>query len=142
MEINFKDYLSEEEIKEIVKDEFRIKIRNEMNSEAETNRIISNLCYQFVWDMVDKQIEGSLEVILRDKIINIIKEMTDFCIFRKADAWDKKESLGQKILEQAIIDNSEIIKQKVKSYLKNLDENNNYIFGEAVKEAIITKIIA
>lgn len=143
MEINIMDYLDDDKIKEIAEQEVRNKIREMLHTEASTERIISNLSYQFVWDFVDKQfVDSDLEKILTEKITKIITELSSFNVFKKKDAWDRQESVGQKILDQAVLDNQDIIKQKIRLFLENLDEDDNYTFGEAVKEAIVNKIMA
>ena len=49
MNINFKDYLSEEEIKEIIIDELRKKAREHFCNEKEFTRILTNISYYELW---------------------------------------------------------------------------------------------
>ena len=49
MEINFKDYLTDNEVKEIVQDELRIQVRRFFSgTEENTQRLLSNLAYSIV----------------------------------------------------------------------------------------------
>jgi len=141
MEINIKDYLSEDEIKDIVKGELRSKVASIFSNESETVRIIGNMSYHFIWECVDKEIGGNLENKIKEKVIEVLSGLTEFSLFRRKDAWEKQESIGQKILDQAISDNSSIIHNQVKTYLENLDEDN-YVFEQAVREAITQKILS
>lgn len=54
MDINIREYLDDNSLKEIAEQEFRNRIYKEFSSESETKRITSNLCYQFVWDMMKR----------------------------------------------------------------------------------------
>ena len=46
MEINFREYINKEEMKEIIKDEVRIKIRQEFSREENFKRILTNSLYE------------------------------------------------------------------------------------------------
>ena len=51
MEINFKDYLTEEQIQKIVADELRISIRGQINKDN-AERLLTNTAYYIVWEEV------------------------------------------------------------------------------------------
>lgn len=57
MDINFKDYLSEEEIKEIVIDELRKETRKHFCNEKEFTRILTNISYYELWKKSKKKFQ-------------------------------------------------------------------------------------
>ena len=54
MEINFKEYLSEDEIKDIVIDEFRSQLQAVFKQEKELERVMGNLAYHIIQEELEK----------------------------------------------------------------------------------------
>ena len=61
--INFKDYLSEEEIKEIVIDELRKETRKHFCNEKEFTRILTNISYYELWKKIEEEVPNSQDII-------------------------------------------------------------------------------
>jgi hypothetical protein len=137
--INIEDYLSENEIKEIVEDEFKNTVRQMFCNDTETTRLIGNMSYRFIWKCVDDKVDGGLEEKIVNKTLDVLNNMSDFSLFRRKDCYEPEDSVAQKILNKTIIENENIIINKVINYLTHLEEDS-YIFDSAVKEAIIKKI--
>lgn len=140
MEVNIQDYLSNNEIKEIVKEQFANRVSKIFNTEYDTERIIGNLSYKFIWKVVDEEIGDNFQNRIKEKVVKIINDLTDFCVFRRKSDYEKEESIGQKILNEAVQENADIIKNKVKKHLENLDDE--YIINQAVTNAVIQKIMS
>lgn len=142
LEIDIKDYLTDEEIKEIVRDGFKYQINRRLDSETEIERILGNLSYELVWQMVDEVIGKSGEKIIKQKVTDIINNLTEFSVFREKNDYSRKEnSIGTKILDKAVEDNQHIIIEKIKKYMENIEvEDENYFFDKIIKEALIKKI--
>lgn len=85
--IDIDEYLSENERKEIAKEAFKDACIGKFKDESEVKRIISNSAYDIVYDLVDKQFDIKLETILKDKVHEIVTNLTAFNIFKKPDAW-------------------------------------------------------
>jgi len=120
MELKIEDYLSEEEIKEIAKQAVIIKVREAIRKD-DLARIISNSAYHFIWKVVDEQIDGNLIDIIKEKTIKIINELSSYCIFRQRDAWQNEDSKAYTYVQQAIEDNKEVIFNRVKESMMNIN---------------------
>jgi hypothetical protein len=128
MELRIEDYLSEEEIREIAKEEVIRQVREAIRKD-DLDRIISNSAYKFIWKAVDEQIDDDLIDIIKDKTIKIINELSNYCVFRQRDAWQNEDSKAYTYMQQAIEDNKEIIFNKVKEIMMDIDKEK--IMSEA-----------
>lgn len=111
MNINIEDYLSDDEIKQIVKEEFRNKIQENLRRNGVTTWI-ANLGYQNVFEIINTEIP-EYESLVKEKTKEVIEGLTSYSVFRKKDLVDNEDSLGQKYLEQAVENNKEIINEKI-----------------------------
>ena len=112
MNIDFKDYLSETEVKEIVSDTLREEVRKHFRDEENAKRLINNLSYQIIFDEVDSILPNSRKIIV-DNVIKTIKEQEDmsFYVFYNGDYG--KKSLGYQIMEDTVRENKEVIKENI-----------------------------
>lgn len=88
--INILDYLSEEEMTEIARDEFRARLRS--NSQNDIERIACNAAYNVIWQAVDEVYDSEVEEILKAKVLEILSDMSNFNVFAKPNAWDRAEN--------------------------------------------------
>ena len=122
MEINFTDYLSQEQIREFCDDELRNQIRTYFRDENNANRLIINLSYQFMRDEIEK-ITPNYEKQITEKVASLIAEndlsfhLFDFDSYGSG----RQKSLGAKIYEQAVQENKELIKSRIVECIKNKD---------------------
>lgn len=122
MEINFKDYLSDNEVKEIVQDELRIQVRKLFSgTEENTQRLLSNLAYAIVRDEVDK-IVPNYEQDLVNKVAELIKSKDlSFHVFNYHYSTNAPTSFGSKVIEQTVKENQQLIKDKVVKTIQEAD---------------------
>ena len=101
MDIKIEDYLDEQEIKEICKDALYQKIREDMR-ELNVNDIIANISYAEVAAMVDKYVgeDDFCKKEIPQKVHRVIDELSTYTVFRKADAWERKNSIAYDIMQE------------------------------------------
>ena len=101
MDIKIEDYLDEQEIKEICKDALYQKIREDMR-ELNVNDIIANISYAEVEAMVDTYVgeDNFCKKEIPQKVHRVIDELSTFTVFRKADAWERKNSIAYDIMQE------------------------------------------
>lgn len=139
MEIDINKYLTEEEIKNIVADEVRSIVQSflKVQDKNSIERIISNSAYGVIWGAVDKVYDGEVDTLLKNKVIEIINNMTEFNVFRKPNAWDRSVNTPYDVLCNSVRQHSqqldEIVKDKINTISKSEVCN---IAGEVVKERI------
>jgi len=137
MEINVQDYLSEDEMKEIAKDVWADQCRYKLEKDKE--RIVSNEAYACVFKMVDEVFGENLNQILTEKIVEIIKDMSSFNVFRVKNAWDRDESVAQKVMCQVVEENKHILKETVVAQMMNAKIDDEMV-AEAIREVIVNKL--
>lgn len=136
--INVADYLSEEDIASAC----RLALENHIGNEQDIHRIIDNHAYKIVYKMIDEVIEGKLEDLLRDKVLEIINNLNEFHVFKKPDAWDRGSNHPHRVLYDVVRENRDAVSKAVKvnmneSVKKALDGGVDKFISKAVKEMII-----
>ena len=101
MDIKIEDYLDEQEIKEICKDALYQKIRAYMHK-LNVNDIIANISYAEVAAMVDTYVgeDNFCKKEIPQKVHRVIDELSTCTVFRKADAWERKNSIAYDIMQE------------------------------------------
>lgn len=137
MEINIEDYFSEAEIKQIVEEEIRNDFRQKLRETD--NRLIVNGIYHRVAELVDQEIaeDPSLKDIIVEKTKGVITKLSNYSVFHKADAWEKRQgrtdSLGQQILEEEVAKRRERIGGRVQKLMDEMTYRD-------VKELVLNSV--
>ena len=100
-------------------------------------RIIGNITHEVVFSQVQEYIPDAKEKIVSGVKRAIAKDLS-YYVFRQKDAWDKEEALGTTYLKEAMKENKEMFKQKIKDYMINYDASKDIkdeISGEFKKMA-------
>lgn len=136
MDIDFKSYLSEEEIKNIYIEELRYKIHEELKY-SNVSTVLSNLSYEIVFKKVCdilKTNEDSVIETIAEKVVDIINDLSSYSVFRRKDEYgNNQDSLAQKYLIEAVENNKVLIEDRVKELM--IDFNLSY-FKDDLQEKI------
>jgi len=146
MEIEVKDYLSESEIKEIVQQELRFKVRQQFDLNN-IERIFANSAYHIVWEEVNKSIDYDMTELIKNKVIQIINELSAYSVFRDKGDYiygRDKNSNAQDYLNQYVEENKNIINDRVIEIMQGLDSEklNDQLYDliyQVVEDRIIGK---
>ena len=135
MDIKIEDYLSEEEIKEICKDALYQKIREDMRN-LNVNDIIANISHAEVAVMVDTYVgeDDFCKKEIPKKVHRVIDELSTYTVFRKADAWERKNSIAYDIMEEECRASRPLIKARVEQII------NEYKFPQLERDEIMYTI--
>ena len=147
--INIEDYLSEEEIKEICKDSVRCAILRQYGNtkEADIDRLVTNLSYEYVFRAVTDAFGEDAKQKIQDTVAKLLKkdDTIRYLMFRRADAWDRSEAPGLTILNNAIKDNEELIRNRVKEEIEKYDLASfdlKYRFEEMICQIVEEKLFS
>lgn len=135
MYIKLEEYLSKEEIKEICKDALYQKIREDM-LKLNVNDIIASISYAEVAAMVNTYV-GEDDFCKREiprKVRDVIADLSDFTVFRKADAWERKNSIAYDIMQEECRASRPLIKARVEQII------NEYNFPQLERDEIMYTI--
>ena len=135
MDIEIKDYLTHDEIKEICKDAVYQKVRDDMRG-LNINDIIANISHSDVAAMVDAYVgeDDFCKTEIPKKVRNVIENISTYTVFRKADAWEKKNSVAYDILEEECRAARPLIKARVEQII------NEYNFPQLERDEIMYTI--
>ena len=135
MDIDIKDYLTQEEIKDVCKDALYQKIREDMRG-LNINDIIANISNADVEAMVDAYVgeDDFCKTEIPKKVRNVIENMSIFTVFRKADVWERKSSIANDILEEECRAARPLIKKRVEQII------NEYNFPQLERNEIMYTI--
>lgn len=122
MDINFEEYLSESERKEIVASVFREKCVEALKQDGQ--RIISNSSYEIVQKMVDEIFDGKLNEILVEKTKEVINGLTSYTVFKNPNMWDAEASEGYKYLQEVIRNSKPLIQARITEIIATLNEDD------------------
>ena len=131
IEVNIHDYLSDDDVKDVLRKAIYDEIKESIRYDKSLTTFISNLSYKYVFNMVDEIVKESIgtgiEESIKQKVPEIINDLSSYSIFRAKDNW-QTESVGQKLLNEAVIENKDLLKDKVKELL--VKEYNKYNAGQ------------
>lgn len=132
--VNIEDYMTKEEIKEIIHQEIRYGVKKSLEHEYG----ISNTSYYLVASCVDQLLDKEDKKNILENTKKIISEMTSFSVFKEKDNWRQKDSLAQTYVNEAVESNKDLIKKKVDEIIIERIENisKSYMFNEGIKEEI------
>ena len=135
MNIDIKDYLTPEEIKNVCQDVLYQKIREDMRG-LNVYDIIANISHSDVEAMVDTYVgeDNFCKTEIPKKVRNVIENISIFTVFRKADAWERQSSVAQDILEEECRSARPLIKQRVEQII------NEYNFSQLERDDIMYTI--
>uniref|UniRef100_A0AB39AJU3 Uncharacterized protein n=1 Tax=Vibrio phage P018-4 TaxID=3229728 RepID=A0AB39AJU3_9CAUD len=140
MDIKLEDYLTEEEIK----DTLRQALRDKFDTYLEQNweRVCNNAAYNVVWKSVDEVIDGTFKQQLEDNVQKVMKNFNEFNLFRKPDAWDREPNSAYKLLMESVQNNKHLIDERVQEVIKGLQprEDWNIDLDCRIGDLILTKL--
>lgn len=123
-QINFSLYLTEEEQREIARDEFRAQIRNCLATKNDVERFVGNVAHVAIWEVVDEALgaEGaSARAIIGEKAATLIRNLSSYSVFREGDSvLNPKPSVGQQFLEEAVRENKDLIAKRVRRIINEV----------------------
>ena len=122
MEIAIEDYLSPKEIKDICKDALYEKVRNDMQG-LNVNDIIANISHAEVEAMVDAYVgnDNFCKTEIPKKVRAVIENLGTCSVFRKADAWERENSVAYDIMEEECRAARPLIKKSVERIIDQYD---------------------
>lgn len=123
MNIEIENYLSDDEIRQIVEEEFRNRIKSLFRTEKEITRIVTNLGYYNTFKIIENEVPNFKELI-KEQTKKQCENISSYSVFRKKDAFESENSLAQDYLEEAVEENKEIINKRVVEIMNSIDNQD------------------
>lgn len=122
LNIDVADYLSPQEIKELIQEQLRSEIHSFFRDEKNAQRLLSNLSYQIVFDEIDKVVPNSQQLVVVSTT-KVLKDIKSYSVFRDA-SYGSAPSLAYKYMEDAVRNNKALIEQQVVATMTSKDYSN------------------
>lgn len=121
LEINLEDYLTIDEIKDVIRDEFAASVAKTLSKETDLTRIIGNIAHEIVFNEVKKYIPEFKELLVKNVKKLIEEQNFQWYMFRGKDVWDKEEGPGLTIIKETLNSNKGAIKKRIEDEINNFD---------------------
>lgn len=144
IEIDIREWFSNEQMKEIAEDELRKAFRSQFQKEADVERVITNLSLEYIFALVADQWDGDFSELLREMVKKSINEDTvKYQVFRRRDAWDRTESPAVAILDDECAKSRPLIKAAVEKHISEypFNELDRDEIGCVIYDVIMEKIL-
>ena len=139
------DIASKEEIKEAALDAVRSLVTRQFSgSEENLNRLLTNLSYSHVVEMVNRQYDGKLEALLKEKVTGVINELSAYTVFQKKNAWEHEDSVAYKALQEEMALSRPLIKARVEQIIQEypFHELEQDEIGDVVYQCIMGRLFS
>lgn len=141
--IDVEKYFSQAEIKEIAEQELRNAFRRQFRTEADVERVLTNLTHEYIFSLVAEQWDGDFAELLKAKIKKAIEENVSFYVFRRKDSWGAAESPAVAILDEECKNSRPLIRECVERHVREypFHELNREEIGDTIWNVIMEKIL-
>ena len=143
LNINVFDHISEDEIKDIVKETLVNQLKDQIK--RETDRLIGNAAYYCAYRVLDDLLTPEQVEMVRENTIKILNGMTESTVFHRS-YWNKEpHSTAYNIMDNTVITNREEIIRKTSQVISNfnfeekLEDNCLNILQDAIIEKLSRK---
>ena len=143
MEINVTEYLSHDEIKEIIQEELRLQVRKHFSSETEALRLLGNLSYSIVQEEVDKIVPNHKEKLVSKVSELVLGKHLEYIIFNYRYSDNAPQSAGAIIVDNAVKAHKDLLNEKVKDTILKRDYSEEiWNKFESMADTFISNIYA
>lgn len=123
--IDIYEYLTDDQIKEICKEEFRRQIRIQFanNTEATIKRIIGNIAYQVIFEEISASIGADAWSILKDTVAKIMQDegTIRYVLFQRKDNFTYRNSPAVDMLDEITAKSRGLMEQKVREAIEKFE---------------------
>lgn len=123
--IDIYEYLTDDQINEICKEEVRRQIRMQFanQTEATIKRLIGNIAYQVVFEEISANIGADAWSMLKDTVSKIMQDegAIRYVLFQRKGDFTHKNSPAVDMLDEITTDNRGLMEQKVRETIEKFD---------------------
>ena len=134
-EIKVDDYLTEDEIKDIVIDEVRSSVRS--RNEENLTRIIKNASHYWFRDIVSDVMGENFNEKIEEQVKEILSKVSSYTIIRDG-SYGEKPSKAYLLMQEYVEKHKSILENRVKEKIENLSEFN--VLGYEGREEIASSV--
>ena len=110
--VNIGNLVSDEELSEIFKEEYRAEIRRFLRNGKDLERILTNAVYLSMYRFIDKCCHGKGKEKIRERVYKAIEEVPYYFVFQTSE-WHRPENYGYRLLMDVVKESRPQIEQRV-----------------------------
>ena len=137
MELKIEDYLTDEEVKDIIAAEIRTQTRHAFDSKRlDPNTLLSNAGYYAVFDAVDEYVgeNGYAQKQVERETRRVLNGMSEHTVFSDRGNYPRyRPSVAQEIVDEATKANRAVIERQV---AERLEDVSDLIGGEKINKFV------
>ena len=134
-EIKVDDYLTEDEIKDIVIDEVRSGVRS--RNEENLTRIIKNASHYWFRDIVSEVMGENFNEKIEEQVKEILSKVSSYTVIRDG-SYGEKPSKAYLLMQEYVEKHKSILENRVKEKIENLSEFD--VLGYEGREEIASSV--
>lgn len=134
-EIKVDDYLTEDEIKDIVIDEVRSSVRS--RNEENLTRIIKNASHYWFRDIVSEVMGENFNEKIEEQVKEILSKVSSYTVIRDG-SYGEKPSKAYLLIQEYVEKHKSILENRVKEKIENLSEFD--VLGYEGREQIASSV--
>ena len=134
-EIKVDDYLTEDEIKDIVIDEVRSSVRS--RNEENLTRIIKNASHYWFRDIVSEVMGENFNEKIEEQVKEILSKVSSYTIIRDG-SYGEKPSKAYLLIQEYVEKHKSILENRVKEKIESLSEFD--VLGYEGREQIASSV--
>jgi uncharacterized membrane-anchored protein YjiN (DUF445 family) len=142
IEFELSDVLSQEEIKQFVKDATIEHMRKKVSLECD--RLLSNTAYYASYKMLDDIFDCEQKQKLQKKVLNIMENLSEYTVFFSS-YYERRKSLGLEMIETVLKNNKCIMEDRLKkvveeyNYEKLVEDNLQDRLMDVIRDKLETR---
>lgn len=137
IDIDLKEYLTEDGIRRAAMDTLYTMFREHLRTEADIERVLSNLTSEYIFTAVCKALNEDMDYItsaIAKGVDEAIKgDHIKYQVFRRKDIWDRTESPAVKILDDVLKESRPLIEEQVR---KRIEQYNFRELEDNIEDTI------
>ncbi|MCD7927341.1 MAG: hypothetical protein LUF80_00525 [Oscillospiraceae bacterium] len=135
-------YITDERMAEIAEEELRRAFQRQFRTEGDVRRVLSNLTYDYVLDIIAEQWDGDFTGQLREGMQKAITDGLQYAVFRRHDSYGTPDSPAIEIMDEEIKNARPLIRQRIEEQIKDypFHELSEDEIGAVIYEAIMDKL--
>lgn len=137
IKINPMDYVDEQDITSAILSTVKTRVG------ADLERILSNMAYDSAGSILDSLVGEDNRNTITSKVSEILNQLDyTYHLLRKRNVWEKDDSIAQKIMDEEVLRNKDVIQRKVQTAIEsfNYDEYFENELGSLVIRILQKKL--
>lgn len=116
-----KHYLPKEKIVEIAEEAFRGFVSDIFSNETNIERLFNMFVEHKVGTIIDEDITEDVKKDISERVLESVKGLSTYDVFRQTERWDREERKGFKYLQKYTEEHKSVLSERVLEIMSKID---------------------